>query len=276
LPKYYEALFADGDGTYKRQIQRYLLNYKVPALFSTFNLENLESSLGNQLVNSITSVSESHLKNENDSGDDDDGDDIIDSTIIKSTIMEDVNHQRKIDPYYGLEELESEINPRLSRMKNRLRQPLIVVASFIDRATNLGGICRTCEIFNVEKLIMDNMSVIKDEGFQNLSVTSDRWQPIEEVKPENLFDFFNKHRKLGYKIVAVEQTENSVKLTTFEFPQKTVLVLGKEREGLPVEFIQAMDYCVEIPQLGVTRSLNVHVASALMIYEFSKARGMLN
>lgn len=41
----------------------------------------------------------------------------------------------------------------------RACQPLIVVASFIDKATNLGGLTRTCEIFSAESL------VIGDEKF---------------------------------------------------------------------------------------------------------------
>jgi tRNA guanosine-2'-O-methyltransferase len=47
-------------------------------------------------------------------------------------------------------------------------------------------------------------------------------------------------------------------------------VLGKEKEGIPVEFIQLLDYCVEIPQLGIIRSLNVHVSASIMMFEYTK------
>lgn len=69
-------------------------------------------------------------------------------------------------------------------------------------------------------------------------------------------------------MVGLEQTASSVPLTNFVFPnQPIVLLLGKEREGIPVEFLQAVDQCVEIPQLGVIRSLNVHVSAAVAIWE---------
>ena len=62
-------------------------------------------------------------------------------------------------------------------------------------------------------------------------------------------------------------------MTDFEFPHRpTVLLLGKEKEGIPVEFLQAVDKCVEIPQLGIIRSLNVHVTGALAIWEFTRQR----
>ncbi len=37
-----------------------------------------------------------------------------------------------------------------------------------------------------------------------------------------------------------------------------VLVLGLEKEGIPVNLIQVLDACMEIPQQGVIRSLSVH------------------
>lgn len=49
-----------------------------------------------------------------------------------------------------------------------------------------------------------------------------------------------------------------------------------EKEGIPVELIQMLDYCVEIPQLGVIRSLNVHVSAAIAIWEFTKKHSLKN
>lgn len=43
-----------------------------------------------------------------------------------------------------------------------------------------------------------------------------------------------------------------------------------EKEGIPVDVIQLLDECVEIPQLGVIRSLNVHVTGSLFLYEYAK------
>lgn len=81
-----------------------------------------------------------------------------------------------------------------------------------------------------------------------------------------------KHRTLGYSIVALEQTSKSMPLHEFEFPLKTVLLLGDEQRGIPVELLPLVDTCVEIPQRGVTRSLNVHVTGALAIWEYSKQK----
>ena len=49
-----------------------------------------------------------------------------------------------------------------------------------------------------------------------------------------------------------------------------VLVLGREKEGIPAEIIHVLDACIEIPQLGVVRSLNVHVSGAIAVWEYTR------
>lgn len=74
----------------------------------------------------------------------------------------------------------------------------------------------------------------------------------------------------SYALIGLEQTAGSEKLPSFAFPRRCCLVLGREKEGLPTELLAIMDACVEIPQLGVVRSLNVHVSAALAMYEFTR------
>ncbi|CAM9847628.1 unnamed protein product, partial [Discosporangium mesarthrocarpum] len=56
------------------------------------------------------------------------------------------------------------------------------------------------------------------------------------------------------------------------FPQKCVLVLGAEYMGIPVSLIDEMDFCVQIPQMGVLRSLNAHVSGAMVLWEYTRQR----
>ena len=43
------------------------------------------------------------------------------------------------------------------------------------------GLCRTCEVFGVSELIVDNLSILQDREFQSLSVTAEKWLVISEV-----------------------------------------------------------------------------------------------
>ena len=43
-----------------------------------------------------------------------------------------------------------------------------------------------------------------------------------------------------------------------------------EREGIPAGVIALLDDCIEIPQFGTIRSLNVHVSASLLIWEYTR------
>jgi len=92
---------------------------------------------------------------------------------------ERTNYQRKIQPWELL--LQSEQELTRDTIHVRQRNDLIVIASLIDKQPNLGGICRTCEIFNASKLILDDIRVKETTAFKAVSVTSENWMPMEEV-----------------------------------------------------------------------------------------------
>lgn len=72
--------------------------------------------------------------------------------------------------------------------------------------------------------------------------------------------------------MALEQTSKSVALSSFEFPDRVALLLGKEKEGIPFDLLQYVDTCVEIEQFGKVRSLNVHISAVVAVYQFIKQK----
>lgn len=184
--------------------------------------------------------------------------------------------QKKIIPWKVIppdEEMISELQQqRMANLRKNVAGQLIVVASLIDKAPNLGGLCRTCEIFGVQTLVLGNVHVIEDAQFKSLSVSAAKWMNIEDVRTSELTSYLESMRHEGYTLIGVEQTANSKILTNYEFPEKSLLLLGNEKEGIPVELIQKLDACVEIPQVGIIRSLNVHVSGALLVWEYTRQR----
>lgn len=147
---------------------------------------------------------------------------------------------------------------------------LIMVASLVDKIPNLAGLTRTCEVFRAAAMVVSDKRVTKDPAFASISVTADQWLPLIEVAEADLVQWMLQKRAQGCTLIGVEQTAESVLLPDFAFPQNTVLLLGREREGIPMQILQLLDHTVEIPQLGLIRSLNVHVSGAITLYEYSK------
>jgi hypothetical protein len=99
-----------------------------------------------------------------------------------ATSIEDL--QKKITPWHTLIPLQQE----LELVINNDRKPslldeagLVLVASLIDKGTNLGGLCRTCEIFKVREFVIGSLKSMEDKQFQSLAVTAQKWLNIKEV-----------------------------------------------------------------------------------------------
>ena len=135
---------------------------------------------------------------------------------------------------------------------------------------NLAGLARTCEIFGATELVLSDKKVQDDDMFQRISVTANKWVPLSYVGQPQLEAFLRRKKQEGFTVLALEQTAQSVCISQFTFPEKVVLLLGKEKEGVPVQFLQLVDHCIEIPQFGIIRSLNVHVSGAILIWEYTR------
>ena len=165
------------------------------------------------------------------------------------------------------EQLVDLLKPQQQEAK---RQELIVVASLIDKVPNLAGLTRTCEVFRAAALVVSDSSIAKDPMFASIAVTADQWVPMLEVPVHSLRQWMVQKKTEGFVLTGLEQTAESISLPQFAFAAKSILLLGREREGIPADLLEIMDHTVEIPQLGLIRSLNVHVSGAIAMYEYTK------
>ena len=144
-----------------------------------------------------------------------------------------IDIQKKIMPWRVLPSTDDVIlQSELDKKKDSKTSQLVLCAVLVDKIPNLGGLCRTAEIFGVGTLIVGSHRYVEDKGFKSLSVSAERWLNIEQVLPIKLASYLKEMRSNGYHLVGVEQTANSKMIGQYNFPQKTVLVLGNEKTGL--------------------------------------------
>ncbi|KAK9476087.1 hypothetical protein V1514DRAFT_337965 [Lipomyces japonicus] len=156
------------------------------------------------------------------------------------------------------------------RTQRSTKGHLIVLASLVDKAPNLGGICRASDVLGAELLCLNNLSVTKDREFMAVAVTADKWMPMSEVPVETIPAFLHAMKRDGYALIGLEQTDTSVVLDNeLKFPNKAVLVLGKEKEGIVPEVLRELDFCIEIKQTGIVRSMNIQTATAVVVHAYS-------
>ena len=93
----------------------------------------------------------------------------------------------------------------------------------------------------------------------------------EIVHLANDSDLFQWARRSGVHLAAVEIDRRAQPLPAFAFPEETAIVVGNERDGLPVEFLNRCDTVVKIPQYGPVACLNVAASAIIAMYELRRA-----
>ncbi|XP_057312949.1 probable methyltransferase TARBP1 isoform X2 [Hydractinia symbiolongicarpus] len=196
---------------------------------------------------------------------------VLESLEVRHSDKQLIDMQKKIMPWRILPPSnDTALITEFEKKKKSRVSDLVLCAVLVDKIPNLGGLCRTSEIFGVGTLVLASRQYASDKNFKSLSVSSEKWVEIEQVLPIKFLQYLQRMKADGYHLVGVEQTANSKMIAEYKFPKKTVLILGNEKAGIPVDVIQHLDDCVEIPQFGVIRSLNVHISGAIMVWEYCK------
>lgn len=146
----------------------------------------------------------------------------------------------------------------------RPRNPITLVLSGL-KMENLGSLFRTADAANVERLILCGVPYRPDSlSFRQAAKGSHRWVP-HSVAPSAV-EVVRQLKDEGHFIVALEQAVDSMPYhrTQYRFP--CVLVIGREREGVDEELLSLADLTVELPMDGMTNSLNVAVATGILVY----------
>jgi tRNA guanosine-2'-O-methyltransferase len=157
-----------------------------------------------------------------------------------------------------------------SRGSDVVRSDLIVVSSLVDKPPNLGGICRLCDVLGAGLLTLNDINVKNHAQFKTVAVTADSWMPMVEVKADAIKTYLKEKKIQGYTLIGLEQTDKSVELNSeLKFPKKSLILIGREKEGVPGDLLAELDFCVEIKQVGVIRSMNIQTATAIIVHAYS-------
>jgi tRNA (guanosine-2'-O-)-methyltransferase len=134
-----------------------------------------------------------------------------------------------------------------------------------EDAYNVGGMFRVADACGAKELFMTGRTPVPPDPM--IGVTSlghHRRIPYQQFNsPEEAA----LHAKAeGFSVVAVEIAEGAENYTEFEWPAKVCLVLGNEVHGVYSAVMKHRDAAVFIPMFGKGRSMNVHVAAAIVAF----------
>ena len=160
---------------------------------------------------------------------------------------------------------------------------IIIIAHNIRSTHNIGSIFRTAEGFGVAKIILSGYSpyprIAGDTRLPHISdkLTSQIHKTALGAEEMVSFEYSEEAplkslRDNGYRLIALEQNDQSTPLHDYTPSQKIALLIGEEVHGITDDLITLCDDIIEIPMVGKKESFNVSVATGIALYALTTAR----
>ncbi|WP_318369025.1 tRNA/rRNA methyltransferase [Enterobacter sp.] len=130
---------------------------------------------------------------------------------------------------------------------------------------NLGAMMRSCAHFGVKGVLLDDAAII--ESGAAIRTAEGGAEHVQAITGDSIIGALDAFRKAGYSIVTTSSHEGTP-LFKAELPKKMVLVLGQERDGLSDAALSSADMSVSIQGTGNVESLNVSVATGVLLAEW--------
>lgn len=144
---------------------------------------------------------------------------------------------------------------------------LLVMLDSIHDPQNLGTILRAAECFAADGVMLSsNRGTPITATVRKASVGAS--ELVEVVTVANLAQACERLKDAGYWIVVADNAPGALSLNEFSFPQRAVLVLGSEGEGVHQLLRARADFAVKIPLFGDIDSLNVSQAAAVLLNHY--------
>ena len=150
------------------------------------------------------------------------------------------------------------------------RNPLILVLDRITDVRNFGAIARTAECAGVDAILIpeQNAAAINADA---IKTSAGALHNITVCRTWNLKLSLQFLKDSGIQLVAcTEKTQDNMYKPDYTPP--TAIIMGSEEDGVSPEFLKMCDARAKIPMNGKIASLNVSVATGVILYEVIRQR----
>ncbi|MDY5305970.1 23S rRNA (guanosine(2251)-2'-O)-methyltransferase RlmB [Fusobacterium gastrosuis] len=143
---------------------------------------------------------------------------------------------------------------------------IVLILDEIQDPRNFGAIIRSAEVFNVDLIIIPERNSVRiNETVVKTSTGAIEYVKITKVT--NLSDTINKLKRIGFWVYGAAG-EATIDYNLETYPNKIALVLGNEGTGIRKKVREHCDKLIKIPMYGKINSLNVSVATGILLSRF--------
>ena len=158
---------------------------------------------------------------------------------------------------------------RINEMLDNRQPDLTLCLDRVHKTNNIAAVIRTADAVGIHQ-IHAVWPDIEMRVSGNTASGSQQW--VKTVKHYHMDDAQQALRAQGMQILATTFSDSAVDFRDIDYTRPTAIILGNEHDGVSPEGIAAADQHIIIPMIGMVQSLNVSVASALVMYEAQRQR----
>lgn len=141
----------------------------------------------------------------------------------------------------------------------------------VQNPHNIGSIMRVCAHFGV-KYILGEKSQLPSISPSAYRIAQGGAEYVNLVQLDRVQQSLQQLEQKGFHILA-SSSHGGQSLYGYKFPDKTLLMMGSESEGINPKLMLAAKDRLMIPGTGLVESLNVSVATGLFLGEFWRQAG---
>ncbi|MDQ3276746.1 MAG: RNA methyltransferase, partial [Bacteroidota bacterium] len=148
--------------------------------------------------------------------------------------------------------------------------PLFLILDGITDIRNIGGIARTALCTGVQAIIIPDKGV----GMLNedaILTSAGALEKIAVCRVNSLLKAVDELHLNGIKVLASEMTAGKA-VYEINFAEPLAIIMGSEEKGIYPALMKASDEKFRIPMANDFESLNVSVATGMILYEALKQR----
>ncbi|MGQ6335595.1 tRNA (guanosine(18)-2'-O)-methyltransferase TrmH [Serratia sp. IR-2025] len=150
------------------------------------------------------------------------------------------------------------------------RQPdLTVCLEQVHKPHNVSAIIRTADAVGVHQ-VHAVWPATRMRTLVSSAAGSNSWVSVKTHR--SIGDAVGHLKAQGMQILATHLSARAVDFREVDYTRPTCVLLGQEKTGITEEALALADQDIVIPMIGMVQSLNVSVASALILYEAQRQR----
>ncbi|MCL2434760.1 MAG: 23S rRNA (guanosine(2251)-2'-O)-methyltransferase RlmB [Lentimicrobiaceae bacterium] len=150
------------------------------------------------------------------------------------------------------------------------RNPFILILDKITDVRNIGAIARSAECAGVDAIVLPlkGGAQLNDDAVKS---SCGALLKVPVCRHSNLVEVINFLKDSGIELVAVYEKAKNMYYNK-DFTQPVAIIMGNEYEGIAWDYLRECNDSIKIPMVGTIDSLNVSVATGIVLFEVVKQR----